>query len=58
MENVIAPGNNSNDISMLEATGASIAMGNADDVVKARVNTVVGDNTTGNIAKFIYSRLL
>ena len=36
MENVIAFGDNFNDISMLEAAGTGVAMGNADDAVKAR----------------------
>ncbi|MCW8350313.1 pyridoxal phosphatase [Citrobacter portucalensis] len=58
MENVIAFGDNFNDISMLEAAGTGVAMGNADDAVKARANIVIGDNTTGSIAKFIYSHLL
>jgi Cof subfamily protein (haloacid dehalogenase superfamily) len=58
MENVIAFGDNFNDISMLEAAGTGVAMGNADDAVKARANIVIGDNTTDSIAKFIYSHLL
>ncbi len=36
MENVVAFGDNFNDISMLEAAGTGVAMGNADDAVKAR----------------------
>ncbi|EAA7633903.1 pyridoxal phosphatase [Salmonella enterica] len=58
MENVIAFGDNYNDISMLEAAGTGVAMGNADDAVKARANVVIGDNTTDSIAKFIYTHLL
>ena len=58
MENVIAFGDNYNDISMLEAAGTGVAMGNADDEIKARANVVIGDNTTDSIAKFIYSQLL
>lgn len=58
MENVIAFGDNFNDISMLEAAGTGVAMGNADDAVKARANIVIGDNTTDSIAKFIYTHLL
>ena len=58
MENVIAFGDNFNDISMLEAAGTGVAMGNADDAVKARANIVIGDNTADSIAKFIYSHLL
>lgn len=58
MKDVIAFGDNYNDISMLEAAGTGVAMGNADDAVKARANVVIGDNTTNSIAEFIYTRLL
>ncbi len=57
MENVVAFGDNFNDISMLEAAGTGVAMGNADDAVKARANIVIGD-TTDSIAQFIYSHLI
>ncbi len=43
MENVVAFGDNFNDISMLEAAGTGVAMGNADDAVKARANIVIGE---------------
>lgn len=56
MKDVIAFGDNYNDISMLEAAGTGVAMGNADDAVKARANVVIGDNTTNSIAEFIYTR--
>jgi hydroxymethylpyrimidine pyrophosphatase-like HAD family hydrolase len=36
MQDVMAFGDNYNDISMLEAAGTGVAMGNADDAVKAR----------------------
>ncbi|HBC7977199.1 bifunctional pyridoxal phosphate/fructose-1,6-bisphosphate phosphatase [Escherichia coli] len=58
MENVVAFSDNFNDISMLEAAGTGVAMGNADDAVKARANIVIGDNTTDSIAQFIYSHLI
>lgn len=58
MQDVIAFGDNFNDITMLEAAGTGVAMGNADDAVKARANVVIGDNTTHSIAEFIYTRLL
>ncbi|HFZ8993642.1 TPA: pyridoxal phosphatase [Citrobacter freundii] len=58
MENVVAFGDNYNDISMLEAAGTGVAMGNADYAVKARASVVIGDNTTDSIAKFIYTQLL
>lgn len=43
---------------MLEAAGTGVAMGNADETVKARADVVIGDNTTDSIAKFIYTQLL
>jgi Cof subfamily protein (haloacid dehalogenase superfamily) len=58
MQDVIAFGDNYNDISMLEAAGTGVAMGNADDAVKARANVVIGDNTQDSIAQYIYTHLL
>ena len=58
MQDVVAFGDNFNDISMLETAGVGVAMGNADDAVKARADVVIGDNTTHSIAEFIYTRLL
>jgi hydroxymethylpyrimidine pyrophosphatase-like HAD family hydrolase len=58
MQDVIAFGDNFNDISMLEAAGTGVAMGNADDAVKARANVVIGDNTTDAIADYINQHLL
>ncbi len=43
---------------MLEAAGTGVAMGNADDAVKARADVVIGDNTTDSIARYIYTHLL
>ena len=58
MQDVIAFGDNFNDISMLEAAGTGVAMGNADDAVKARANVVIGENTTDAIADYINQHLL
>ncbi|HDR2625774.1 pyridoxal phosphatase [Enterobacter cancerogenus] len=58
MQDVIAFGDNYNDISMLEAAGTGVAMGNADDAIKARANVVIGDNTVDSIAQYIYTHLL
>ncbi|WJD47917.1 pyridoxal phosphatase [Enterobacter sp. PGRG2] len=58
MQDVIAFGDNYNDISMLEAAGTGVAMGNADDEVKARADVVIGDNTTDTIAEYLYKHLL
>lgn len=51
-------GDNYNDLSMLEAAGTGVAMGNAVDEVKARANIVIGDNESTSIAEFIYRQLL
>ncbi len=58
MEDVVAFGDNFNDISMLQAAGIGVAMGNAADEMKAHADVVIGDNTTDTIAEFIYTRLL
>lgn len=58
MQDVVAFGDNYNDISMLEAAGTGVAMGNAVDEVKARANMVIGDNESISIAEFIYRQLL
>ncbi|AMO48615.1 Phosphatase YbhA [Enterobacter sp. FY-07] len=58
MHNVVAFGDNYNDISMLKAAGVGVAMGNATDEVKAHANVVIGDNTVDSIAGFIYKELL
>lgn len=58
MRDVVAFGDNHNDISMLQAAGTGVAMGNADEVVKACASVVIGDNSSDSIARFIHSRLL
>ena len=58
MEDVVAFGDNFNDVSMLQAAGVGVARGNAADEVKAHADVVIGDNTTDTIAEFIYTRLL
>ena len=58
MQDVVAFGDNYNDLSMLEAAGTGVAMGNAVDEVKARANIVIGDNESTSIAEFIYRQLL
>lgn len=58
MKDVVAFGDNFNDISMLEAAGTGVAMGNAADEVKARANVVIGENSENSIADFIYTHLL
>ncbi len=42
MQDVVAFGDNRTNLSMLEAAGTGVAMGNAVDEVKARANIVIG----------------
>ncbi|NDL62790.1 pyridoxal phosphatase [Acerihabitans arboris] len=58
MDQVIAFGDNYNDLSMLEAAGLGVAMGNSDDAIKARADVTIGDNESPAIAEFIYQRVL
>ncbi|WP_163484259.1 HAD hydrolase family protein, partial [Klebsiella pneumoniae] len=58
MQDVIAFGDNYNDLSMLEAVGTGVAMGNAVEEVKARAKVVIGENETTSIADFINRNLL
>ncbi|XBS70999.1 pyridoxal phosphatase [Acerihabitans sp. KWT182] len=58
MEKVIAFGDNFNDLSMLEAAGLGVAMGNSVDDIKARADLVIGDNESPAIAETIYQRVL
>nr|WP_314983398.1 pyridoxal phosphatase [uncultured Pantoea sp.] len=50
MSDVIAFGDNYNDLSMLETAGLGVAMGNADDAIKARAKRVIGTNLETGIA--------
>ncbi|WP_435947620.1 pyridoxal phosphatase [Dryocola sp. BD586] len=58
MDQVIAFGDNYNDLSMLEAAGLGVAMGNADEAIKARADLVIGTNLETSIAETIYKHLL
>ncbi len=58
MDQVIAFGDNFNDLSMLEAAGLGVAMGNSEDAIKARADLVIGDNESPAIAGVIYQRVL
>ncbi|OCG61404.1 pyridoxal phosphatase [Gilliamella sp. GillExp13] len=51
LSEVVAFGDSYNDISMLSIAGLGIAMGNADDGVKAKANYAIGDNNGPSIAK-------
>lgn len=58
MANVVAFGDNYNDISMLEAAGLGVAMGNSVDAIKERADVVIADHEQPGIAELIYSRIL
>lgn len=58
MDQVIAFGDNFNDLSMLEAAGLGVAMGNSEEAIKARADVTIGDNNSTAIADFIYRRVL
>lgn len=53
MDKTCAVGDNLNDLSMLEAAGYGIAVGNASDELKERVKLVTVTNDTGAVAKVI-----
>lgn len=58
MSEVVAFGDNHNDISMLEAAGLGVAMGNADETVKSHAGLVTGSNNEASIARVIEQYLL
>lgn len=58
MEQVVAFGDNYNDLSMLEAAGLGVAMGNADDAIKQRADLVIADHLQPGIAEVIRTRVL
>ena len=53
LENVLAIGDNENDISMLQAAGISAAMENAEDDVKQAAKFVAGNNEENGAAHFL-----
>lgn len=48
---IVAFGDSYNDLSMLKKAGLGIAMGNADDEIKAAADRVIGDNNSPSIAQ-------
>ncbi len=58
MEEIVAFGDNYNDISMLESVGLGVAMGNADEAIQARADFVIGTNLEPSIASLLAQRLL
>lgn len=55
---IMAIGDANNDIEMLEFAGLSIAMGNANDTVKALADDVTDSNNHDGVAKAIYKHIL
>ena len=53
-DNIIAFGDNYNDISMLEFAGIGVAMGNADEFVKSRADYITLKNSEDGVAKALY----
>lgn len=53
-EDIIAFGDNYNDITMLEFAGTGVAMGNADEFVKSKADYVTKKNTESGVAKALY----
>ncbi len=58
MSEVLAFGDNYNDLSMLESVGLGVAMANADAAIKARVSHVTRSNLEPGIAETIYREVL
>ncbi len=58
MDQVVAFGDNYNDLSMLEAVGLGVAMGNADIAIKARAALIIADHMQPGIAEVIRTRVL
>jgi len=58
MKDVLAFGDNYNDLSMLENVGLGVAMGNADEAIKARAARVIGTNLEPGIAETIRREVL
>lgn len=52
-QNTIAFGDNHNDISMLTSVGLGVAMGNAENEVKAQAKAVIGSNAEDAIAEYL-----
>lgn len=48
---IVAFGDSYNDLSMLKEAGLGVAMGNADDAIKAQADRVIGDNNRPSIAE-------
>jgi hydroxymethylpyrimidine pyrophosphatase-like HAD family hydrolase len=58
MQDVVAFGDNFNDLSMLENVGLGVAMGNAAEAIKERAALVIADHEQPGIAEVIRTRVL
>ena len=58
LKDIIAFGDALNDICMLKAAGTGVAMGNAEDSVKAAADIIAPPNTEDGVAKIINDLLL
>lgn len=58
MSQVVAFGDNYNDVSMLEMAGIGVAMAEANQDIKDRCQVVIGSNDQPSIAEFIETHLL
>lgn len=56
-EEVIAFGDNYNDLPMIELAGLGVVMGNADEAVKEKADYITSTNTEDGVAKAIYKFL-
>ena len=57
LKDAIAFGDNINDLSMIEAAGTGIAMGNAEDTVKRAADDVAGTNDKGGVGEYLLQLL-
>lgn len=53
LEDVVAFGDNINDISMLEAAGTGVAMENAEPETKAAADAVTGTNDASGVGEYL-----
>ena len=58
MSEVIAFGDGMNDVSMLQAAGLGVAMGNAEPAVKACADMIAASNNEDGVAEFLYAHVL
>ncbi|AOF14426.1 pyridoxal phosphatase [Yersinia enterocolitica] len=58
MKDVVAFGDNFNDLSMLESAGLGVAMGNSADAIKQRADLVITDNEQPGITTVIRQHVL